>query len=134
MEIVSKKCPYCKEEIQADAVKCKHCGEYLQQETAPAQNGAQPQGQKPLPPNNYLVWAILVTVFCCVPFGIVSIVYSSKVDAAYNAGNYDEAYNLSRQARNWMNASWITGLSAAVLYVLFVVVIGVGAGSAAFWL
>ncbi|MCX6170157.1 MAG: hypothetical protein NTX65_12500 [Ignavibacteriales bacterium] len=25
----TKKCPFCSEEILADARKCKHCGEYL---------------------------------------------------------------------------------------------------------
>ena len=37
-------------------------------------------------PDNYLVWAILSTVFCCLPLGIVAIVKASKVDALWAQG------------------------------------------------
>ncbi len=30
-----KKCPFCAEEIQVEAVKCKHCGEFLLESSRP---------------------------------------------------------------------------------------------------
>lgn len=42
----TKRCPYCSEEILAEAKKCKHCGEWLPQ-PAPQQPSSQPQPQTP---------------------------------------------------------------------------------------
>jgi len=76
-------------------------------------------------PNNNLVWAILTTIFCCLPLGVVAIVKASQVNGLWAQGQYDQARKAADDARKWSMWSAIAGVVLAVLYVIFFVVIGV---------
>jgi len=79
---------------------------------------------KPPMPDNYLVFAILATVLCCLPLGIVSIINATKVQSAYNAGDYEGALKASADAKKWAIWSAVGGSIFVILYVIFVVVLG----------
>jgi len=70
---------------------------------------------------NYLVQAILVTLFCCLPFGIVAIVFASQVNSKLAGGDYEGAVKASDSARTWCWVSLLCGLIPMVLYVLLMV-------------
>lgn len=75
-------------------------------------------------PKNYLIEAILVTIFCCQPFGIVSIIYAAQVNSKYTEGNYEGANRASKRAKNWMIAAIVSGLLFTILTVVFIFVLG----------
>ncbi len=68
-------------------------------------------------PNSYLVWAILATILCCLPFGIVSIVYAAKVDRLWAEGDYQAAYNAASNAKLWFWLSFGFGLLVQIIYI-----------------
>jgi hypothetical protein len=70
-------------------------------------------------PQNYLVFAILTTVLCCLPAGVVSIVYAAKVNGLYAEGKYDEAESASKNAKTWAIVSAVLALIVFVLYFIF---------------
>ena len=74
------------------------------------------------PPPNNLVWAILVTLFCCLPFGIVSIVYAAQVNGKWQAGDAAGAQESSRKARQWAMYGAITGVVVGIIYIIVVAV------------
>ena len=75
--------------------------------------------QQPPPgkqPSTHLVFAILTTLFCCLPLGIVSIVKASQVSGLWAQGNYAGAQAASDSARKWAMWSAIVGIVAIVIY------------------
>ena len=80
-----------------------------QQPIQPQYAGQQPANAEPCPPTN-LVWAIISTVLCCLPAGIVAIVYATQVTNKYRAGDIEGAKRASEIGAWWCIAAIILGL------------------------
>lgn len=125
-------CPNCGAHNDENATRCVNCGHVLQPVSTPTVDVPPPpqfgpQGSVP----TYLVPAILTTVFCCLPFGIVSIVYAAQVSGKVEAGNRAGAIESSRKARLWAWISFGAGLVAIVLGLVlgvFSALLGSGSG------
>jgi len=70
---------------------------------------------------NYLVQAILVTICCCIPFGIVAIVYAAQVNTKLSVGDMAGARMSSENAKKWC---WIALISGLVIQVIWFLVYG----------
>lgn len=65
-----------------------------------------------------MVESILVTIFCCLPFGIAGIVYAAKVSSLYASGKIEEAEAASKNAGKWTKIGFIVGLIVIVVYTI----------------
>jgi hypothetical protein len=63
-----------------------------------------------------LVGPILVTVFCCLVGGIVSIVYASQAQTRFAQGDLAGSMQASKTAKTWMIVSMIIGIVVSVLW------------------
>lgn len=75
-------------------------------------------GVQGTPPPNYLVWAILSTVLCCLPLGVVSIVFSTQVNSKWAMGDVAGAQAASGKARNFAIWSAIAGVFLVIVVVI----------------
>jgi hypothetical protein len=100
-------CPSCGANNADNAAVCVQCGRALQ---AVVPGVAVP---------NYLVFAILVTVFCCLPTGIAAIIYAAQVNTKLQAGDIAGAQLSSKNAKMWVLISVGAGLLVMLCYLGF---------------
>lgn len=113
---------------------------YGQQPYGQQPYGQQPYGQQPYgqpyggapqygygapgpSPDNNLVWAILCTVLCCLPLGIVAIVKATSVDKLWAAGDYQGAQQAADDAKRWSIWGAVAGVVFSVVSVIIYVII-----------
>ena len=135
-------CVNCGAANPTDARFCRQCGTELtvsQPAPPPSTGQDQPSGERadpftsPPPPyygsptniDNNLVWAILATICCCVPTGIVAIVYAAQVNGKLNAGDTATAQRYADNARLWAIISAVLGGGITVIYLIAIIVGGV---------
>ncbi|XP_048376005.1 proline-rich transmembrane protein 1-like isoform X1 [Stegostoma tigrinum] len=75
------------------------------------------------PPHDYLPIAVLTTVCCFWPTGIIAIIKALETRAAVTRGDRLSAEIASRQARNYSFVSLAVGIAAMVLCAILVLVV-----------
>jgi uncharacterized membrane protein YvbJ len=104
-------CTNCGQKNPGTGRFCTNCGKAF---TETPQTGiGTSSGDSTLydpPIENHLTKAILTTIFCCLPFGIVSIVFASQVNSKLSTGDFDGALQSSDKANMWGNISIGVGI------------------------
>ena len=124
-------CPNCGTSNLDNATICINCGRSL---GPPPVVPPVTQSYTPPPPTasaaatatgptipNYLIQSILVTFCCCLPFGIVAIIFAAQVNSKLAAGDRAGALDSSRKAKMW---TWIALGSGLLVWVLLLTVWG----------
>ena len=117
-------CTQCGANNADNAVVCTQCGRSLQA-AVPLPVQQVPMGQTPgADVQNYLVFAILTTVLCCLPAGIPAIVYAAQVNGKLQAGDIAGAQLASKNAKMWC---WISASAGLAIGVIWGILVAIGA-------
>lgn len=103
-------CAHCGKEVPADARFCPSCQAAVD-ETGTG-GAVAPERVK-----SGLIQAIVVTVVCCVPFGIVAIVYAAQAASLANSGQIAAAKVAAAKANKWSWIAFGVGLVCNSIYI-----------------
>ncbi|XP_038567951.1 synapse differentiation-inducing gene protein 1-like [Micropterus salmoides] len=81
------------------------------------------QGPLANPVNDYLCYSIFTMMCCCLPFGIVALVYSISAREANHSGDQMAAERSSRMARTFNHVALGLGIGVIILTIIYVVVV-----------
>lgn len=78
---------------------------------------------------NYLIPAILSTIFCCLPLGVVSIIFATQVNSKVASGDMAGAAEASKKAKMFMFISVGLGVLTYAIVIVCWIIFGIAAVS-----
>lgn len=75
-----------------------------------------PPATEPIP--NYLVQSIIVTLCCCLPLGVVAIVFAAQVNSKLAAGDVAGAREASAKAKMFCWIAFGLGIAFSIIWAL----------------
>lgn len=74
-------------------------------------------------PSTWL-WQSILSAFCCLPLGIVGIVFAAQAQSAVSVGNYGEAREKADKARLWTLIAFGAGILATLAWIGLIISAG----------
>ena len=106
-------CNKCGAQIQDGSRHCNMCGAVIADRVE-----VQVVASAETVPN-YLVGSILVTLFCCLPFGVIGIIYAAQANSKLACGDLPGALAAARTAKTFTWWGFILGLLGAFGWGIF---------------
>jgi hypothetical protein len=122
-------CPNCGASNLENASICVNCGRALA-----GGGAAQTYTPPPPPPNsftggpspqptgaqipNYLIQSILVTLCCCLPLGVVAIIFAAQVNSKLSLGDVAGARDASDKAKLFCWIGFGIGVAAWIIWMI----------------
>ena len=119
-------CPQCGTQNEETSVHCKQCGALINTAVPPPvpQQFVQPPQYQVVPPPiplqipTYMVQAILVTLFCCLPLGIVGIFKANTINKKIRAGDISGALADSKANKTMLWIGFGVGLVLNAILIM----------------
>jgi hypothetical protein len=70
----------------------------------------------------------IISLFCCLPLGIVAVIFAAQVNGKAQAGDLAGATESAKKAKMFSFIAIGLGLAAIICYVLFFLIMGIGLG------
>ena len=121
-------CPYCGNNLEENAKFCSSCGANLNNNTTPEAIVFEKAQNKPRTLNvGMLVWSIINCLMCCMPLGVVSLIFTILAKDATDDEEEKKKLKVAKSCNIVNNV--VIGL-IAIVYVI-IVIIGVAATTTA---